>query len=34
MSRASGCAVALKIVADVADGAWSVDAHDVDVDRT
>jgi indolepyruvate ferredoxin oxidoreductase len=32
MSRASGCAVALKIVADVADGAWSVDAHDVDVD--
>ena len=25
MSRASGCVVALKIVADVADGAWSVD---------
>ena len=32
MSRASGCVVALKIVADVADGAWSVDSHDVDVD--
>ncbi len=27
MSRASGCVVALKIVADVADGAWSVDAQ-------
>ncbi|MFD4460449.1 indolepyruvate ferredoxin oxidoreductase family protein [Nocardia sp. NPDC058480] len=26
MSRASGCVVALKIVADVADGAWTVDA--------
>lgn len=25
MSRASGCVVALKIVADVADGAWTVD---------
>ncbi|WP_236790932.1 indolepyruvate ferredoxin oxidoreductase family protein [Amycolatopsis sp. GM8] len=25
MSRASGCVVALKIVADVADGAWAVD---------
>ena len=25
LSRASGCVVALKIVADVADGAWSVD---------
>src|SRR6201991_2978392 len=32
LSRASGCVVALKIVADVADGAWSVDAHDVAVD--
>ena len=32
MSRASGCVVALKIVADVADGAWSVDGNDVDVD--
>ncbi|MFB1296548.1 indolepyruvate ferredoxin oxidoreductase family protein [Mycobacterium sp. pW049] len=32
LSRASGCVVALKIVADVADGAWSVDAHDLDVD--
>ncbi|MDG4664532.1 indolepyruvate ferredoxin oxidoreductase family protein [Mycobacterium sp. 236(2023)] len=32
LSRASGCVVALKIVADVADGAWSVDGHDVDVD--
>ena len=32
MSRASGCVVALKIVADVADGAWSVDAGDVYVD--
>ncbi|GJF16621.1 indolepyruvate ferredoxin oxidoreductase [Mycolicibacterium cyprinidarum] len=32
LSRASGCVVALKIVADVADGAWSVDAHDIDVD--
>lgn len=32
MSRASGCVVALKIVADVADGAWSVDSADVDVD--
>ena len=31
MSRASGCVVALKIVADVADGAWSVDGTDVDV---
>ncbi|MGA8258447.1 MAG: indolepyruvate ferredoxin oxidoreductase family protein, partial [Nocardioides sp.] len=27
MSRASGCPVALKIVADVADGAWIVDDH-------
>jgi indolepyruvate ferredoxin oxidoreductase len=32
MSRASGCVVALKIVADVADGAWSVGGSDVDVD--
>ena len=32
LSRASGCVVALKIVADVADGAWSVDSHDVDID--
>ena len=32
LSRASGCVVALKIVADVADGAWSVDAGDVDID--
>jgi indolepyruvate ferredoxin oxidoreductase len=29
MSRVSGCVVALKIVADVADGAWSVDGSDV-----
>ncbi len=32
LSRASGCVVALKIVADVADGAWSVDGSDVGVD--
>ena len=32
MSRASGCVVALKIVADVADGAWSVDGNDVTTD--
>ena len=32
MSRASGCVVALKIVADVADGAWVIRADDVDVD--
>jgi indolepyruvate ferredoxin oxidoreductase len=32
LSRASGCAVALKIVADVADGAWSVDGSIADVD--
>ena len=32
MSRASGCVVALKIVADVADGAWSVDGHLADLD--
>lgn len=27
LSRASGCVVAMKIVADVADGAWTVDAE-------
>ncbi|HYO02539.1 MAG TPA: indolepyruvate ferredoxin oxidoreductase family protein [Mycobacterium sp.] len=32
MSRASGCVVALKVVADVADGAWSVDGSVADVD--
>jgi indolepyruvate ferredoxin oxidoreductase len=32
LSRASGCVVALKIVADVADGAWSVNPPDLDVD--
>ncbi|MEU0497246.1 indolepyruvate ferredoxin oxidoreductase family protein [Mycobacterium sp. NPDC006124] len=32
MSRASGCVVALKIVADVADGAWSVDGAMADLD--
>lgn len=32
LSRASGCVVALKIVADVADGAWSVAADDVAID--
>lgn len=32
LSRASGCVVALKIVADVADGAWSVDTDDVATD--
>jgi indolepyruvate ferredoxin oxidoreductase len=32
MSRASGCVVALKIVADVADGAWSVDDSLADLD--
>ncbi|WP_460850086.1 indolepyruvate ferredoxin oxidoreductase family protein [Nocardioides ultimimeridianus] len=31
MSRATGCVVALKIVADVADGAWVVDGADIDV---
>ncbi|MFD6395366.1 indolepyruvate ferredoxin oxidoreductase family protein [Nocardia sp. NPDC060249] len=31
MSRASGCVVALKIVADVADGAWTVDAGVADL---
>ena len=32
LSRASGCIVALKIVADVADGAWSVDGSIADID--
>ncbi|TNM41984.1 indolepyruvate ferredoxin oxidoreductase family protein [Nocardioides albidus] len=32
MSRNTGCVVALKIVADVADGAWVVDGADIDVD--
>ncbi|OCB50488.1 indolepyruvate ferredoxin oxidoreductase [Mycobacterium vulneris] len=31
MSRASGCVVAMKIVADVADGAWTVDADVADL---
>lgn len=31
LSRASGCAVAMKIVADVADGAWTVDASVADL---
>ncbi|MGS2805756.1 indolepyruvate ferredoxin oxidoreductase family protein [Nocardia sp. MW-W600-9] len=31
LSRASGCVVALKIVADVADGAWTVDASVADL---
>ncbi|MFD5809788.1 indolepyruvate ferredoxin oxidoreductase family protein [Rhodococcus aetherivorans] len=31
LSRASGCLVALKIVADVADGAWSVDGSVADL---
>lgn len=31
MSRATGCVVALKIVADVADGAWVVDSKDLQV---
>ncbi|MGY0500887.1 indolepyruvate ferredoxin oxidoreductase family protein [Nocardia sp. FBN12] len=31
MSRASGCVVALKIVADVADGAWTIDADVADL---
>ncbi|MEU4810957.1 indolepyruvate ferredoxin oxidoreductase family protein [Nocardia fluminea] len=34
MSRASGCVVALKIVADVADGAWTVDADVADLALT
>ena len=32
LSRASGCVVALKIVADVADGAWTVDGDFADFD--
>lgn len=32
LSRASGCVVALKIVADVADGAWTVDGSITDID--
>ncbi|MFI9506557.1 indolepyruvate ferredoxin oxidoreductase family protein [Nocardia sp. NPDC052566] len=32
LSRASGCLVALKIVADVADGAWTVDGEVGDID--
>ncbi|MGV9724488.1 indolepyruvate ferredoxin oxidoreductase family protein [Nocardia beijingensis] len=32
LSRASGCLVALKIVADVADGAWTVDGSVGDID--
>jgi indolepyruvate ferredoxin oxidoreductase len=32
MSRVSGCVVALKIVADVADGAWVVDSADLAID--
>lgn len=31
LSRTSGCVVAMKIVADVADGAWTVDADVADV---
>ncbi|WP_405132901.1 indolepyruvate ferredoxin oxidoreductase family protein [Nocardia sp. NBC_01388] len=31
LSRASGCVVAMKIVADVADGAWTVDASVADL---
>ncbi len=34
LSRASGCLVALKIVADVADGAWSVDGSISDLPIT
>ncbi|MGW6625979.1 indolepyruvate ferredoxin oxidoreductase family protein [Nocardia sp. NPDC055002] len=34
MSRASGCVVALKIVADVADGAWTVGADVADLALT
>ena len=34
LSRASGCIVALKIVADVADGAWTVDGSVADVPIT
>ncbi|HEY9264986.1 MAG TPA: indolepyruvate ferredoxin oxidoreductase, partial [Mycobacterium sp.] len=34
LSRASGCVVALKIVADVADGSWSFDSRDAEVEIT
>ncbi|GAA4473873.1 indolepyruvate ferredoxin oxidoreductase family protein [Rhodococcus olei] len=34
LSRASGCIVALKIVADVADGAWTLDGSVADLDIT
>ncbi|MFC7446848.1 indolepyruvate ferredoxin oxidoreductase family protein [Rhodococcus daqingensis] len=34
LSRASGCLVALKVVADVADGAWTVDGGVSDIDIT
>jgi len=34
LSRASGCVVAMKIVADVADGAWTVDADVADITIT
>ncbi|WP_067699603.1 indolepyruvate ferredoxin oxidoreductase family protein [Nocardia jejuensis] len=34
LSRASGCVVAMKIVADVADGAWTVDATVADLPIT
>ncbi|GAB4583914.1 indolepyruvate ferredoxin oxidoreductase family protein [Nocardia sp. IFM 10818] len=34
LSRASGCVVAMKIVADVADGAWTVDASVADLPLT
>lgn len=34
LSRASGCVVALKIVADLADGAWTVDGSVSDLDIT
>ncbi|UFS95985.1 indolepyruvate ferredoxin oxidoreductase family protein [Nocardia huaxiensis] len=34
LSRASGCVVAMKIVADVADGAWTVDASVADLALT
>ncbi|MDJ0113404.1 indolepyruvate ferredoxin oxidoreductase, partial [Rhodococcus erythropolis] len=32
LSRVSGCVVALKIVADVADGAWTIDGSIADFD--
>ncbi|AYJ48092.1 indolepyruvate ferredoxin oxidoreductase family protein [Rhodococcus sp. P1Y] len=34
LSRASGCFVALKIIADVADGLWTIDGSAADVDIT